>query len=177
MRNARQLANYDPRVVIFVRHGRAVVQADVRTDDWPLDPAHLTDIETLRGALPDLPVVCSGMRRAVETARFFGSPTVDPRLAEVSRPWTDDLEPSIARYFAGEPLPGWEPQEAARARFRAAIRDHGRAIYVSHGTLLSLYLASAVPALNAMRFWSELRNPDAWQLDSESLVRVVAPGN
>ena len=166
-----------PRVVIFVRHGRAVVQAAVPTDDWPLDPAHLTDIETLRDALPDLPVVCSGMRRAVETARFFGPPAVDPRLAEVSRPWTGDLEQSIARYFAGERLEGWEPQDAARARVEGAIEDHGRAIYVSHGTVLSLYLASVVPSLNAMRFWSELRNPDAWQLDGESLVRVVATGD
>jgi hypothetical protein len=51
------------------------------------------------------------------------------------------------------------------------------ASYVSHGTVLSLYLASVVPSLNAMRFWTELRNPDAWQLDGESLVRVGATGN
>jgi broad specificity phosphatase PhoE len=76
--------------VIFVRHGRALVRRDVPTHEWPLDPESIGDIEQLRVSLPGLPVVCSDMRRAVDTARHFGEPTIDPRLAEVWRPWTHD---------------------------------------------------------------------------------------
>jgi broad specificity phosphatase PhoE len=162
--------------VIFVRHGRAVVQPDAPTDQWPLDPAYFDDIIALRSEVSDLPVVCSDMRRAIETARFFGEPTIDPRLREVSRPWTDDLDESVTRYFRGETVDDWEPQSAARARIIDVVEQHGRAIYVSHGTLLSLYLASVVPDLDALPFWSGLRNPDAWQLDGGRLVRLSGGG-
>jgi len=158
--------------VIFIRHGRAIAHPDVPTIDWPLDPAFTTDIAELCAFVPELPVVCSNMRRAIETAQFFGEPTVDPRLCEVSRPWTDDLAECNARYLRDEPIDGWESQEDARARVRGVVRDHGRAIYVSHGTVLTLYLASVVPAVDAPVFWTELRNPDAWQLDESNLVRL-----
>ena len=145
------------------------------TQEWPLDLAHVGDIAALKPALPELPVVCSDMRRAIGTASFFGTPTIDARLAEVSRPWSDDLDAAISRYFGAESLDGWEPQADVRARMQAVVADHGDAIYVSHGTVLSLYLASLVPALEAMRFWSELRNPDAWELDGSRLSRVSPP--
>src|SRR4051812_40677409 len=87
---------------IFVRHGRSLAQADVPTEAWPLDPEGHADISALAAKLPSLPVVCSDMRRAIETAEFFGVPTIDTRLAEVSRPFVDDPEDSFASYFAGE---------------------------------------------------------------------------
>ena len=59
---------------------------------------------------------------------------------------------------------------------QAALEDYGEAIYVSHGTVLSLYLASLVPRLEAMRFWSEVANPDAWELDGNRLSRVSPCG-
>ena len=101
-------------VVIFVRHGRAIVQSDVPAGEWPLDPEHVGTIAALRAVLPELPVVCSDLRRAVETARFFGEPLIDPRLAEVARPWSQDLEEPVRRYFRGEAVAGWESQVDAR---------------------------------------------------------------
>jgi broad specificity phosphatase PhoE len=163
--------------VIFVRHGRAVVQPDAPADEWPLDSAYVEDIVVLRTALPDLPVVCSDARRAVETAQFFGEPTIDPNLREVSRPWTDDLDGCIERYLRGEAVIDWEPCSEARARIAGVVEQRGRAIYVSHGTALSLYLADVVPDLDAVRFWNQLRSPDAWQLDENGLVRLSAGGD
>jgi broad specificity phosphatase PhoE len=161
--------------VIFVRHGLPIVDEDVPTRDWPLDPAHAGEVTALAAVIAELPVVCSDMVRAIETAKFFGEPAIDPRLAEVSRPWVhDDLDADVARYFLGESLNGWEPQAEARARFRAAVDEHGRAVYVTHGTIMTLYLASVVPTLNAMEFWSRLTFPDAWQLEDERLVRLSA---
>ena len=163
--------------MIFVRHGRAVVEPEVPTGEWTLDAAHVDDIVALRSALPSLPVVCSDMRRAIETARFFGEPTIDPRLREVSRPWTDDLDLSVMRYLRGEPVVDWEPRSEAQARIEGVAKDHGLAIYVTHGTVLSLYLASIVPMLDAVQFWSELRSPDAWQLGEARFVRLSGGGD
>lgn len=158
--------------MIFVRHARAVVDPERPTEEWPLDPAHVGDVARLRVALPDLPVVCSDMLRAVETARLIGEPTVEPRLAEVSQPWTDDLEGCLVRYFAGERIAGWEAQDAARARLQSVVDEHGEAIYVSHGTLLTLYLASARPTVDAMEFWAALASPSAWQVAADRLVHL-----
>jgi broad specificity phosphatase PhoE len=164
----------DPSVMIFVRHGRAIAQPGLATEDWPLDPAHVGDIDRLRSALPEVPVICSDMRRAVETAAYFGEPTIDARLREVSRPWTDDVERALARYFEDAVLDGWEPQAEVRTRMQSVVDDYGAAIYVSHGTALSLYLASVAPALRAMAFWNRLRSPDAWALDGMRVTRVEA---
>jgi broad specificity phosphatase PhoE len=163
--------------VIFVRHGRAIVGPDVPESEWSLDPAFVDRVGALRPALPDLPVACSDMRRAIETAAHFGSPAIDARLREVARPWVADLERDVERYLAGEILDEWEPQAYARARFRAVLDDHARAIYVTHGTVLTLYLASVVPSFDAMRFWTGLTFPDAWELDATRLTRLSAGGD
>ena len=167
-------ARADRRLLIFVRHGRALVQPDVPTHDWPLDPAHLGAIEELHAVMPALPVVCSDMRRAVDTAAFFGEPKIDERLREVERPWSDDLHGPLARYLRSEVVPGWEPQADAAARVRAVAGEHGRAIYVTHGTVLSLYVASIVRVIDAMQFWTDLTNPDAWEL-ADGRLSLLTP--
>jgi broad specificity phosphatase PhoE len=161
-------------VVIFVRHGRAILRPELPAHEWPLDEAHLDDIVALRHVLPDLPIVCSDMRRAIDTARLLGEPTVDPRLAEVSREFSDDdFRGSVARYLQGDTVDGWEPQADALARIQSSVVDNGEAIYVSHGTLLTLYLASIVPDLSAMQFWEAFTNPDAWQVDGDRVIRLT----
>lgn len=157
---------------IFVRHGRSVPDADLPTEAWPLDPDGHGDIASLALRLPPLPVVCSDMRRAIETAGFFGAPTVDARLAEVSRPFVDDLQDSIVSYLAGETVDGWEPQSRAIARLHASVADHGDAIYVTHGTVLSLFVAAQCPALDAHTFWADLRTPDAWSIVGSEAARL-----
>jgi broad specificity phosphatase PhoE len=162
-----------PSVVIFVRHGGSASQSRQARNKSPLDPAQAGLVENLKAVLPpDLPVVCSEMVRAIETARFFAEPTIDPRLNEIGRPWAEDISESLEQYFLGEEVDGWEAQEDACARMQACIEEHGDAIYVSHGTVLSLYLASVVPKMNGMRFWRGFRHPDAWQLNGGGLVRL-----
>ena len=102
--------------MIFVRHGRAIAAPDRPAHDWPLDPDDVGAITSLRALLPDLPIVCSDMRRAVDTARLLGEPAVEARLSEVSRPWADDLNEPLRRYFRDERVEGWEPQAGVRAR-------------------------------------------------------------
>jgi broad specificity phosphatase PhoE len=92
--------NYGRGLVIFVRHGRAIVGPDAPEQGWSLDPALVDGIHALRDALPDLPVVCSDMRRAVETAAHFGDPVIDARLREVSRPLTLYLDSVVPAFDA-----------------------------------------------------------------------------
>ena len=46
---------------------------------------------------------------------------------------------------------------------------------VSHGVLLTTWLAQHGGARRPVSFWSDLRTPDAWELDLEekSLERIV----
>ncbi|MGE3449281.1 MAG: histidine phosphatase family protein [Microbacteriaceae bacterium] len=158
---------------VIVRHGRSLPDPAIAADDWPLDPAGHAAIAELADRLRSTVVVCSGMRRAVETARYFGPPTVDPRLAEVSRPFVTQLEARVRTYFAGHPVEGWEPQSEAIARFDASLAQHGEAVYVTHGTVMSLYVASRCRRVDAYAFWAGLRNPDAWTFENGQPRRVV----
>lgn len=157
---------------ILVRHGLSLPDPEALSESWPLDPAGRADIAALADRLPSLPVVCSHMRRAIETAEFFGVPTIDTRLAEVTRPFLAETEESFAVYFSGQAVDGWEPQSDAIARIEASVADHGDAIYVTHGTVLSLFIASRCRALDAYSFWAHLWNPDAWSIRQTEAVRL-----
>jgi broad specificity phosphatase PhoE len=157
---------------IFVRHGRSLPDAEVPPQAWPLDPEGRADVAALAQRLPALPVVCSDVRRAIETAALLGVPIVDARLAEVSRPFVSDLRDVIARYLSGLPVEGWEPQADAIARIESSVAEHGDAIYVTHGTVLALFMASRCTGLDAHSFWARLRSPDAWLVRGSEAVRV-----
>ena len=152
--------------MIFVRHAKSAPDPAIPESEWPLAPDAVVDL-----LLPSLPVVCSDTRRARDTAAYFGTPRVDDRLVEIRRPWTDDIERDVARYLRGEEVSEWEPQRDALARFEATLAERGEAIYVTHGTVLSLYLGSVVPDLDAFAFWQNLTMPDAWALDGGELRR------
>ncbi len=116
-------------------------------------------------------MACSDERKAVETAAAIGRGfTVDARLREIERPYASneqDFRSLVLRYLCGEAVEGWESHASALARFESAATG----IVVSHGTVMSLFV-SARCGVDAADFWTELRMPDAWQLDNEGLVRL-----
>lgn len=65
-------------------------------------------------------------------------------------------------------MSGWEPQFEAIERFNAAIAEHtGRlAAVTTHGTVMSLWLASRLNDFDPVSFWLGLRFPDAHLLRS-----------
>ena len=70
-------------------------------------------------------------------------------------------------------LPGWEPHEEVVERIHAVVVEFGSdAVYVGHGTALTLYFKHRSRNLDAYTFWAELRNPDAWQLSGTGLARL-----
>lgn len=156
--------------MILVRHGPATPDPSSLPRDWPL--VERDACVGLGALLPDLAVVCSDERKAVETAEALGRDfSIDSRLREVSRPWIHDPDEFRAhshRYLAGETLAGWEPQSEALARFAEAADG----IVVSHGTVMSLFVASRV-GIDPIEFWSGLTMPDAWALNGSEISRVV----
>jgi hypothetical protein len=161
-------------VTIFVRHGKPQVEPSVDSSEWHLEADALVAVSKLASMLPSMPIVSSEERKARETAMLFGgSVTTDARLGEVRRPWVSgDLRPDVVRYLRGEEIHEWEPQRSATLRFANCVRGRRDAIYVTHGTVLALYLASVVDGLDPVAFWNGLTFPDAWHLEDGVLTRL-----
>ncbi len=85
---------------------------------------------------------------------------------------------AVARYLGGDAVEGWERRDDVIARLdalRADINPGERLVVVSHGVLLTTWLAHHGVLDDPFAFWSDLRTPDAWELDLEekSLDRIV----
>ena len=165
--------------LLLVRHAAAQVSDHEPPRAWPLTNGGAADATRLGNQIRErfprrsLAPVASSERKAIETATcVLGEPpTVDQRFDEVGRPWYDDpaeMRSDAIRYLHGQPVLGWETQAEATARFSAAVADAvvavaGRLpVLVTHGTVLSLWLASAVENFEAASFWVDLEFPDAY---------------
>jgi broad specificity phosphatase PhoE len=91
-------------------------------------------------------------------------------LREVGKPWFDDeadLHRAAAAYLGGEVLLGWELLAAAVARFCRVIDqlDSQRdAVVVTHGMVMTAWLAAIGLVADGYRFWLRLTQPDAWEV-------------
>ncbi|MDX6476921.1 MAG: 2,3-bisphosphoglycerate-dependent phosphoglycerate mutase [Gaiellaceae bacterium] len=121
----------------LVRHAAVVVDATVPSPEWRLSDEGRAAATALE--LPQGPALSSPEPKALETAELAGlDAIVEPRLREVSRPWSDDYVADVERWFGGEELTGWEQREHALARLQAAL-DGFDGVAVSHGLAISLY--------------------------------------
>ena len=129
----------------------------------------------LRGYRANL-IWCSREPKAVETAEILGNalgvPTrIEAGLEEHHRdnvpffPTTQEFEQAIDEFFSqpSRLVLGSETASQARDRFTAAIdavleADSGDAIVITHGTVMTLYLAR-VADIQPMSLWQELRTP------------------
>ena len=118
-------------------------------------------------------VVASTELKARQTADALGLGPVwaSDAFAEVGKPWYDESarhRTATATYLSGEPVTGWEPLHAAVDRFSTALNDviDGRDIVVvTHGTVMTAWLRATNITGDAFAFWTELRTPDAWEVD------------
>jgi hypothetical protein len=107
------------------------------------------------------------LRRRAPLAEGY---SVDPRLREVARPWSEDplaFEDACRQYLSGISVPEWEPQPAALARFT----DAAQGIVISHGTILSLYVG-AHTCVHPFTFWRSLQMPDAYEVFGGRLTHL-----
>jgi broad specificity phosphatase PhoE len=148
------------RRLILVRHARVALSSDAPPHEWRLTLEGRADAERLAGA-PVLDgvslVVTSPEPKACATAepiaRRLGAvlrEDADLREAERGASSVDDRAAFVARvdgWFGGRRVDGWEARDRAAARIQRCI---GRLLdewsedlaVVSHGTVLSLYLAA-----------------------------------
>jgi broad specificity phosphatase PhoE len=153
--------------VILVRHAMPEVVPGLPPAEWHLgDEGRAAARALARRIGPVGEIVTSDEPKAVETAYLLGG-TIrrDRRLREVDRPpvWDDGYEHTARRYLEGAPIPGWEPRDAVVERMAAAATAD---VVVTHGLAMTLYLGEGV------RFWEELRFPDAWSALAGHLRRV-----
>ena len=83
------------------------------------------------------------------------------------------MDDAVASYLAGKPVEGWEALDAAVDGFDGAVAElvsssaPGVVVVVSHGTVMSAWLAHKVPGIDPVGFWKGLQLPDAWRVDLE----------
>lgn len=160
--------------VVFVRHALPVVDATMSSRLWPLTEQGRLATRQLAARLklePNQIVVSSDEIKARETADLLSDRvTVDPRLAEVQRPWVaDDYRQLAETWLGGAPVQGWESMPSAIERMGMAVNEaigkgEGSAYLVTHGLIMSAYIGS-VAEIDPGALWSELGFPDVRALD------------
>ncbi len=172
--------------LVFVRHSLPILNPDEDRSAWPLSREGRKLATELGPAVLDAQrpalVVASAEVKAIETAELFeaGEVTVDDRLGEVAKPWFDSGDEhrvAVIDYLSGADVDGFEPQDDALRRFSEAVEEHAAThpIIVTHGTILTLWLASTLgSSFDAGAFWLALGMPDAYLFDltSRDLQRV-----
>ena len=166
--------------LILVRHSEPEIQPDKPASTWRLsergrDKAMLLADE-LRNFSP-ASIWCSKEPKAIETAQILADAlkvpvNVTDGLEEHHRdnvpyfPAPDEFEQAIEQFFLNpeEPVLGDETAQQALQRFTAAIdriiaTDTAEtSIVVTHGTVMTLYMAS-VAGICPMSFWRSLDTP------------------
>ncbi len=162
----------------LVRHAWPEVRPDEPAEQWPLSEQGRAHAVGVGQSLRDegiRAVRSSPEPKALETAELIADQlgldvTVDRDLGEARRTWVaEDYETFVARFFA-EPeasANGWERAIDAQRRMVAAVDrfaeelGDGAGLIVSHGLVLSLYLAYlALRSLVDLDDWRAIRMPD-----------------
>ena len=167
--------------LILVRHSEPEIRPDEPASTWRLSNRGRTKAkqlaEELRAFTP-ASIWCSNEPKAIETAQILAHALKAPLqvadgLEEHHRssvpyfPTQDEFEQAIRQFFHNpqQHVLGEETAQQALRRFTAAINriiatdTADTAIVVTHGTVMTLYMAS-VSGVEPMCFWRRLETPD-----------------
>ena len=168
--------------LILVRHGRPKIDPDTPATSWPLCPEGREAVERLTerlAAYSPQALVSSPEPKAKETAEIIADRlglevALDPGLHEHKRQHRtfgteQEFRQSVAAVFAKprEAVHGGETAIEACDRLAKTLAGQIRQplIAVTHGTILSLYLAKRL-GCDAHDLWRSLHMPDAFVLDA-----------
>jgi broad specificity phosphatase PhoE len=163
--------------VLFVRHAEPLMSGQTPGSKWPLTEKGRRDAGALGRRFADRPravIWTSPERRARETAALtFPSVAAEVRsqLSEVKKPWyasSDEHANAVAEYLRGDEVAGWEHRQAVTARIaqlRSGFGSFDSIVLVSHGLFITTWLDHEIGLDDPLSFWSNLRVPDAWELD------------
>ncbi|MCY3783220.1 MAG: histidine phosphatase family protein [Chloroflexi bacterium] len=186
------------RKLVLVRHSQPRIGRNVPAAEWRLSERGRRRAKAMAALLRDYGanrIWCSREPKAVETAEIVGSALdipirVKDGLEEHHRhnvpffPTTQEFEQAIEAFFSQPTrlVLGSETASQACDRFSAAIdavleADSADAIVVTHGTMMTLYLAQ-VADIPPMDFWRELRTPCLVEVELPSMCvgPIVVPG-
>ncbi len=169
--------------LILVRHGRPLIDPDQPSTTWPLCPEGRETCSRLSdriAAYRPTAIVSSPEPKAQQTAEVLAermglTVEIDAGLHEHKRPTLsfgteEAFRERIAKVFADPDRrsPGGESAHEACVRLAAALAKHSGdpLVAVTHGTVLSLYLAERL-GIDAHDLWRSLHMPDAFVLDTE----------
>jgi broad specificity phosphatase PhoE len=168
--------------LILVRHAAPLIAPGVPPPQWGLSPEGRADAEGLAArvaALKPVAVCASTEPKAIETGRILARPLglaldTDPAFDEHRRedwPFEPDAAVRDARMLRvlsdfGVSVDGAEVGAAAAARFAAGVeaRRARPLVIVTHGTIISLYLAW-IASLEPQALWRSLKLPEALVLN------------
>jgi broad specificity phosphatase PhoE len=169
---------------MLVRHAKPVVDTSVPAAEWALSAEGRAAAAELgrQLVLPAASVIVTSTEpKAIETGAALTRSPVATSVAfcEVTRPFYDapgELERHVAEWFAGETVDGWEPRSHAVARFARGVaeRNHEHLVVVTHGTVMTAWLASMELVDDPLGFWRDLRMPDAWSVERRGVQRYPA---
>jgi broad specificity phosphatase PhoE len=175
-------------MLYLIRHSTTVQEPEVSSHTWVLSPDGREQAWQLARELskqsPVTGIYASSETKALETGRILAEElgiscqTFDG-LHEHERhtapffPTQAEFQAAIARLFAcpDELVFGEETAAQASARFDAAIHQIGQRhpsgdiAIVTHGTVLSLFIARHNPAIDVFEFWRQLTMPDCYVVD------------
>jgi broad specificity phosphatase PhoE len=173
------------RKLIFIRHSAVSKDPNISPHDWPLSEDGRSRTHALLPRLtpvseaPPTRFITSHEPKAMETGQILADAldkpcTTAPGLQEHDRLGTPyyanqaEFENIISRLFTQptELVFGNETADQARTRFTQAIHtllaQHptDTLAIVTHGTVLTLFLAHHNPQLDPIPFWRNLQLPD-----------------
>ena len=172
--------------LILVRHARPRIDPDIPPSKWELCPDGRIAAAELAGklaAFAPAAIVSSTEVKARETAAILAEELklpleLDAGLGEHKRPSAsfgseEEFQSRIAEIFAHPhvPTPGGESAEEACDRLAATLARHTDRplVAVTHGTVLSLYIAHLL-GLDAHDLWRNLHTPDAFVFDADNAL-------
>lgn len=172
--------------LILVRHSQPQQQPDLPAREWHLSQEGRARCQKLGSELAakynPTRIVASSEPKAIETATiiaaFFGLPIeIAADLHEHDRRNVgylpaDEFKARAAALFAhpDELVLGVETANQALTRFEAAVRKlleqhiEGDLAAVTHGTVMTLFLAHYNPQINPLDFWQQLTLPAVYYL-------------
>jgi broad specificity phosphatase PhoE len=172
------------RTLYLIRHAHTR-QTALPAETWPLSDLGLLQAQRLaeQPFWQDVHIICASVEpKALQTAQIVAErhdlpvePSFDLRELRCPGDFVSDYEAAVREVLANPTasLNGWEPAGEAQTRIMTAIErllmlhENETLAVVSHGLVLTLYLAYLADATPTLDLWHSISFASAIQIDPE----------
>jgi broad specificity phosphatase PhoE len=180
------------RAIYLIRHASPVIQPGDPARDWPLSDRGIAEAQALAGAAADWGIEAlysSSEAKARGTALIIGDAIGLPvRVADAFdelriADWinnADEFNDAVRAILEGEALPrGVEPGTDAASRFADGVSIVAGGAFpaaiVSHGRIMTAYLARYRPLESPFDYWRAMPMPGWTRIDLDAPHEAPAP--